>query len=150
MYISIPKFSNWLNISSRTFSRSLLLSNTNDTLSMYIMRNISNGTPELKYFVLWMTICPIERGDLLCIENVSFVSPFLAHYFSNVSEISMTIHRKRTEAMLSRCLTHTLKGPNVSKFPIISLTKLCSYILMIAEQKRGGAPYLTRIAIRMF
>ena len=53
----------------------------------------------------------------------------------------------RTESMLSPFLNPTLKVMGVSIFPIFCLATLFSYILLIAEQKRGGAPYLSRMVI---
>ena len=97
---------------------------------------------------MWLIIWPVERGELLCLDNVDFVSPFLVHYFSNVLANDIIRNRKRTGDMLSFCLTPTLKGMEVSIFPIISLTALFSYFLLFAEQKGGVAPYLARIAIR--
>ena len=88
------------------------------------MQNISKILPDLKFFGLWLTIWPEERGELLYLENVDFASPFLAYYFSNVSENSMMRNRKITAAMLSPSFTPTLNGIDVSIFPIISLTTL--------------------------
>ena len=117
-------------------------------MSSYIIQNSSKIFPELKDFGLWLKIWLVERGELLCLENVDFVSPLLVHYFSKVSANAMIIYRKRTGATLSPCLTPTLKGMDVSKFSIISLTTLFLYILLIAQQKRGGYPYLDRMTIR--
>ena len=62
----------------------------------------------------------------------------------------MMRNRKRAGSILSHCLNLTLKSMEVSIFIIIGLTTLFSYILMIVEQKRFGAPYLARMAIRSF
>ena len=78
----------------------------------------------MKDFGLWLKIWPVERGDLLCLENVVFVSAFLVQFFYNVSENSMMRNRKITAAMLSPSFTPTLNGIDVSIFPIISLTTL--------------------------
>ena len=58
--ISRPKFSKWLKIVSRNFSRSFLLSNKNYPSSTNIMKNSSNRLPELKYSGLWMTNWPLR------------------------------------------------------------------------------------------
>ena len=108
------------------------------------MHNSLNILPELKYSGFWMRIWTEERGELLCLENVFFVIPFLFHYFSDVSENSMIRNRKRTENMLYPCLNFTLKGMEVSIFPIISLTPLFLYTLLIVEQNLRGAPYLEK------
>ena len=99
-------------------------------------------------FGLWLIIWLVDRGELLCLDNVDFVSPFHVHYFSNVLANDMISNRKRTGDMLSPCLTPTLKGMEVSSFPIISLTALFSYFLLVTEKNRGGARYLDMIAIR--
>ena len=143
-----PNLKKWLEIRSRPFSRSLLLSNKNTPLYTYSMQNSLNLFPELKDFGLWLIIWPVERGELLCFDHVDFVSPFLVHYFSNVLANGIIRNRKRTGDMLYFFLNPTLKGMEVSIFPIISLTALFSYFLLFAEQKGGVAPYLSRIAIR--
>ena len=66
----------------------------------------------------------VERGELLCLENVDFVSPLIVHYFSNASTNSMTKNGKITWYMMYPCLAHTLKGMGVYMFPIIILTTL--------------------------
>ena len=71
-----------------------------------------------------MTIWPLERGELLCLENVAFISPFLVHYLSNISENAIIRNSKSTGDMLSPCLNSTLYGMDVSISPIISLTTL--------------------------
>ena len=82
--------------------------------------------PELMYFGLCITIWPVERGELLYLENVDFVIPFLVHYFFNVSENVMTRNRKRTGSMLSPCLTNTLKNTGVSIFQLYVSTQCFS------------------------
>ena len=112
------------------------------------MQSSLNIFPYLKHFGLWLTIRPLERGELLCLENVTLLSPFLVLYFYKVWENAMTKNRKRTGAMLYTCLTTTLKGMDVSIFPIISLTTLFLYIVLIAEKKRGGVPCMAIMSIR--
>ena len=80
---------------------------------MYSMENRSKIFHELKYYGLCLAIWPVEIGELLCIENVDFLSPLHVHYFSNASENSMMRDRNITGAMLSPCLTTTLKGIEV-------------------------------------
>ena len=99
---------------------------------------------------MWLIIWLVDRGELLCIDNVDFVSPFHVHYFSNVLANDMISNRKRTGDMLSTLLTPTLNGMDVSIFPIISLTAMLLYIIMIAEQNRVGATYLDRLVTRSF
>ena len=101
-----------------------------------MMYNSSNRFPKLKGFGLCLTIWTVKRFELLCIDNVDFVILFLVHYFSKVSANSMIRNRKRTGDMLSLFLTPTLKGMDVSIFPINSLTTLFLYIILIAEKKR--------------
>ena len=113
-----------MKISSSPFSWSLLLSNTNVTSSTHSMHNILKRFPELKDFGLWLTILPVERGELLCLDNVAFVRPSLVHYFSNLSANAMMRNMNITGSMMYPCLTPTLKGMEVSIFPIISLTTL--------------------------
>ena len=74
-----PNLKKWLEIRSRPFSGSLLLSNTNDPLSTYITQNNSNRFSEVKYFGLWLKIRPVENSELLCLENVDFVSSSFVH-----------------------------------------------------------------------
>ena len=88
------------------------------------MQNTSKIFPDLKGFGFCLTIWKIERGDLLCLENVAFVSPFFIHHFYNVSENAMIRNSNKTRSMLSPCFTPTLNGMEVSKFPTISLTTL--------------------------
>ena len=57
---------------------------------------------------------------------------------------------KITVAMLSYCLTTTLKGMDVSVLPIIRVTTVFLYILLIVENNRGGSAYLDGIVIRSF
>ena len=57
---------------------------------------------------------------------------------------------KITVAMLSYCLTTTLKGMDVSILPIIRVTTVFLYILLIVENNRGGSAYLDGIVIRSF
>ena len=79
MLISSLNLSNWVKTRSRHFSRYILLSNTNDPLSTYITQNNSNRFSEVKYFGLWLKIRPVENSELLCLENVDFVSSSFVH-----------------------------------------------------------------------
>ena len=88
------------------------------------MNNSLNIFPELKDFGLCLTIWLVDRGELLCPENVDFVSPFLIHYFYNVSANTMIRNRNRNGDMLYTCLNPTLNGIDVSIFPNISLATL--------------------------
>ena len=112
------------------------------------MHNSPNRFPALKDFGLWLRIWTEERVELLCLENLSFVSPFLVHYFSYVSSNSMIRNRNRTGDMLYPWLTPTLKGMEVSIFPIISLTTLFLYTILFIKNIMGGAPYPARMPIR--
>ena len=89
---------------------------------------------------------PDDLDDLSLRRNWSLWRSCLIHYFSRVSEKSMMTKRKSTSAMLSPCLTETLKGMEVSILPIINITKLSLYILTIADRNLGGQPYLPKIA----
>ena len=147
MCISSPNLENWVKIRSRPFSRTLILSNKNSPFYTYSMQNNSKIFPELKDFGLWLKIWPVERGKLLCLENVAFVRPFFVHSFYDVLKHSMMRNMNRTGYMLSPFLAPNLKGIGVSMFPIISLTTLVLYILLVAEKNQGGAPYLDRMSI---
>ena len=129
--ISSPNLEKLVKIRSRPFSRSLLLSNTNVSLSTYIMQNNSKVSPELKDIGLWLTIWTVERGELLCSDNVVFLSPLFVYYLYIVLENSMTRNRKRTRAMISPLLSPTLKGMKVSIFSISSITTLFFKILRL-------------------
>ena len=131
MCISSLNLAKWVKMKSSPFSRSLLISNKNAPSSTYSIQNNWKRFPKLKDFGLWLIIWTVERGESLCLENMALVSPFLS-IFSNVSENSMMINRKRTGAMLSPCLTSTLKGMEVSIFLILCLDTRFSYILLIA------------------
>ena len=96
------------------------------------MYSTSNIFPELKGFGLCKTICLVEIGELLCLYNVTFVSPFLVHSLSIISKNYMIRNKEITEAMFSNCLNPTLKDMDVSIYPIIRLTTLFVYILLIA------------------
>ena len=121
MCISSLNLSKWVKIISRTFSRSLLLLNTNVSLSTYIMQNNSKTFSELKDFGLWLTICSVERGDFLCLKNMALVRPFFVHYFSIVLSNFMMRNMKKTGFMLSPCLTNSSKGVEVSIFQLLFL-----------------------------
>ena len=127
--ISSPNLEKLVKIRSRPFSRSLLLSNTNVSLSTCIMQNNSKVSPELKDIGLWLTIWTVERGELLFLENMVFVNPLFVYSLYIVSENAITRKRKRTGAMISPFLSPTLKGIKVSIFSITSITTLFCKIL---------------------
>ena len=53
----------------------------------------------------------------------------------------------RTGAILSPCLTPTLKLMDVYTFPMMILNMLLLYMRLIAEHSLGGAPYFPSMAI---
>ena len=110
MCISSTNLANWLKISTRLFLRYLLLSITNAPSSTFTMQNSSKIFPELKDFGLWLRIWSVERGEMLCLDNMDFVSLFLVYSFSNVSASYMTRNNKINGSMLSPCLNYTLRG----------------------------------------
>ena len=69
MCIVIPKLAKWLKIRSRPFSRSLLLSNKNHQSSTYSTQNSSKIFPDLKEFILWLTIWTVERGTSSSVDQ---------------------------------------------------------------------------------
>ena len=126
-----PNLAKWVEISSSNFSKSLLLSNKNDPSSTYFVQNHLKRFLKLEDFGLWLITWLVERREFLCLDNVAFGSPFFVNYFSIVLENSMMINMKRTRDILSPCLTPTSMSTKVSIFPIISLTKMFSYIHLI-------------------
>ena len=72
------------------------------------------------------------------LENLALVSPLSVHYFSSVSENSITMKRNRIGATLSPCLTPTLNSIVVSNSPITNLTKLSLYIIAMVSHRFGG------------
>ena len=62
----------------------------------------------------------------------------------------MMRNMRRAGSAMSLFLTPTLKGMEVSIFNIISLATMFSSIVLIEEQKWGGAPYMDMMAIRSF
>ena len=65
------------------------------------------------------------------------------HSSYNVSENAMMRNRKRTGAVISPWLTPTLKGMEVSIFPIISLTT-CFHTLFWSQKKIGEEIHICR------
>ena len=63
------------------FPRSNIFSNTKAPPFTYGMQNNSKIFPDLKNFGLWFTIRSVEIDELLCLDNVAFVSPLFVHYF---------------------------------------------------------------------
>ena len=94
----------------------------------------------------WLVIIPEDWGEFLCCLNLIIFKPFLTHYFSIISTNAIIMNRKSTGAALSHCFTPTSKGMDMSIFPIISLTLLSVYILLIAENNLGGQPYFFNIS----
>ena len=66
---------------------------------------------------------------------------------SSVSAKAIIKNRNSTGAMLSPCLTPTLNSMDVSTLPMMSLTKLLSYMHLIAERSIGGAPYFPSLVM---
>ena len=91
-------------------------------------------------------ILPKDWGELLCRLNLIIFKSFLTHYISVVYENAIMMNRKSTGATLYPCFTPTSKVMEMSIFPIISLTLLSVYIILIAEHNLGGQPYFFSIS----
>ena len=86
---------------------------------------------------------PSDCGELSCLHNCSFCSPFFTHSFYRVSAKPMIKNRNIMGAILSPCFKPTSNGIDVSDLPIFNRTMLFLYILSIADCRFGGHPYLS-------
>ena len=128
MWIFSPNLEKWIKIRSGTFSRSLILSSKNYPSSTFSMHNILKRFPELKNSGLWQKLWMENRGELLCLENVNFWAHSISILFLTSRPKTMMRTKKRTGPMLYPCFTSTLKGIEVTIFPIISLTTIvCTF-----------------------
>ena len=91
----------------------------------------------------WITSCPVDLGELSLCANWAFLSTRAVHSSSSFSEKAIIRKRNSIGAMLSPCLTPTLKLMDVSILPMMSLTMLLLYMRLIAEHSIWGVPYFT-------
>ena len=90
------------------------------------MQNSSNIVPDKKVLGQWLTNCPVDIGEFSLRENGYLLSPRSAHLSSSVSEKDIIKNINITGAILSPCLTPTLKLMVVSTLPMMSLNMFCS------------------------
>ena len=81
----------------------------------------------------------------MCCLNLIIFKSFLTHSFSIVSANAIMTNKKSTDATMYPCFTNTSKGMDMSIFPIINLTLLSVYILLITEHNLGGELYFFNI-----
>ena len=109
----------------------------NAPLSTYSMQNISKSIPDEKVPGRWLTNCPFDLGELSFHENWALLSPRAVHSSSSISEKAIIKNINSTGAIMSPCLTPTLKAMDVSILPMMSLTTLLLYMRLIAEHSLG-------------
>ena len=63
----------------------------------------------------------------------------LTHSFPIISTNAIIMNKKKTGETLSSCFNPISKGMDMSMFPIINLTLLSVYILLLSEHNLGGA-----------
>ena len=90
-----------------------------------------------------LTNCMVDLGELSLHVNWDFISHRAAQLSSSVLAKEIIWNINRSGAMISPCLTPTLKSMYVSIFLMMSLTTLLPYMRFIAEHSLGGAPYFT-------
>ena len=103
--------------------------------------------PDKKVPGRWLTDCPVDLGELYLHENWSLLSPMSVHSYYSVLATAVIKNRNSTGAMLSPCLTTTLKSMYVSTLTMMRLTMLLLYMRLIAERSIGGAPYFSSMAM---
>ena len=95
----------------------------------------------------WITICPVDLGELYLHANWYLLNPRSVHLSSSISENATIRNRNSTGAIMVSCLALTLRSMDVSILPMMSLTTLLLYMGLIAEHSLGGAPYFTSMEI---
>ena len=101
------------------------------------MQNNKNIIPDKKVPGRWLTNCPVNLGELSMRANWDLLSPRAVHSSSSILAKAIIKNINSTGAMLSPCLTPTLNSMDVSTFPMMSLTKLLSYMRSVAERSLG-------------
>ena len=109
--------------------------------STYSMHNRSNIMPDKKVPGRWLTNCTVDLGELSLHENWALIRPRAVHLSSSVLEKAIIKNINITGAMLSTCLTPTLKLMDVSTLTMMILTIILLYMCLISENSLGGAPY---------
>ena len=89
----------------------------------------------------WLTNCPFDICELSLCTNWALISPRAVHSSSSVLDKAIIKNINSTGAMLSPCLTPTLKSMDVSTLLMMRLTMLLSYMRFITERSLRGAPY---------
>ena len=111
------------------------------------MHNRLKHIPDKKVPGRCLTNCPVDLGELYLRTNWAFISPISVHSSSSILTKAIIKNRNSTGAMLSPCLTTTLNLMDVSKFMMMSLTILLSYMPLIDDRSLGGAPYFPSMAM---
>ena len=101
------------------------------------MNNISKRGIGEKVPGQWLTNCPVDLGKLSLRENWDFLNPRDVHSFSSDLAKAIIRNRKITGAVLSTCLTPTLKSMDVSILPMMIFTIIFSYVHFISEHSMG-------------
>ena len=73
------------------------------------MQNKSNSIPDKKVPGRWITNCPVDLGLLNLLANWALLSPRAVHLSSSVLAKAIIKKRNSIGAMISSCLTPTLK-----------------------------------------
>ena len=103
--------------------------------------------PDEKVLGWCITNCTVDLGELYLLENRTLLSPRAVHSSYSVSEKAIINNRNGNGAMLSPCLTTTLRSMYVSTLTMMSLTILLLFMRLIAEYSLGGASYFPSMAM---
>ena len=87
---------------------------------------------DLKVLGLWLINFRVDPGGFLLYANLDLFTPRAFYLYFSVLEYNIIRNIKMNGSMLLPCLTPTLKLMDASIFSMISLTKLFSYMLLIA------------------
>ena len=80
----------------------------------------------------WLTYCLVDLGELSLRANWDLLSTKAVHSSSGVLEKAIIKNRNFTGAMLSPCLTPTLKSMDVSNLPMMRLNMFLLYMRLIS------------------
>ena len=89
----------------------------------------------------WITNCLIDLGEFSLREKWALLIPRAVQFSYIVSVKAIIRNRNSNGAMLSLCLTPTLKSTGVSTLPMMSLAMPLLFMHLIYEHSLGGAPY---------
>ena len=87
---------------------------------------------DLKVLGLWLINFRVDPGGFLLYANLDLLTPRAFYLYFSVLEENIIRNIKMNGSMMLPCLTPTLKLMDASIFSMISLTKLFSYMLLIA------------------